>query len=319
LSNPNPAGDAAPRAALIEVSLAGMNAVRHAPWGSAIYDASSPLLNRRRLAAGFGAAIVAAGVPAVAQTPPESTFDRIRRTGVLRLSVLPGEMPFFRKDLTTGTWSGAAMKMAESIAAALGARLEYVEGTYATSVLDLQANKSDLAFALQPTPARALAIGFTRPYYMHPTGCVSRASFQARTWDDLNRPEVRIVSLIGSSLDPVLRRYTPKAQIVGARNGDDAVLLMQAGRGDCIVYGLIQALGVSAKLPDFSRVVVVRDPIVALPSGMGVQEEPDRRFRDFLDSWVDFNNGTRVIAGWIRDGLLEMGVKPEAIPADAGL
>ena len=36
----------------------------------------------------------------------EATFDRIRRTGVLRIAALPGEMPFFHKDLATGEWSG---------------------------------------------------------------------------------------------------------------------------------------------------------------------------------------------------------------------
>ena len=81
---------------------------------------------------------------------------------------------------------------------AFNAKLEYVESTYANSVLDLQANKVDLAFALNPTPQRALAIGFTRAYYMHPFGYVARRGFAARTWEDLNKPDVRVVSLIGS-------------------------------------------------------------------------------------------------------------------------
>jgi polar amino acid transport system substrate-binding protein len=277
------------------------------------------MTSRRSLAAGLGVA-VAASLPArAADAPAESTFDRIRRTGVLRISALPGEAPMFRKDLTTGEWSGASIQMARSIADAFGAKLTYVEGTYASSVLDLQANKVDLAFALQPTPARALAIGFSRPYYMHPFGIVSRADFKPSTWAELNRAEVRVITLIGSSLDPVLKRYAPNATLVGVHNGDEAVLALQSGHGDCIGYGLIQALACSAKVADFSRVAVIRGPVVALPSGMGVQEEADRRFRDFLDSWSDYYNGARVITGWIRDGLLAMGVRPETIPADADL
>jgi polar amino acid transport system substrate-binding protein len=102
---------------------------------------------------------VAATLPArAAELAPESSFERIRRTGLLRISALPGEAPFFHKDLTTGEWSGASMRMARSIAETMGVRLDYVKGTYASSVLDLQTNKVDLAFALQPTPARALAI-----------------------------------------------------------------------------------------------------------------------------------------------------------------
>jgi polar amino acid transport system substrate-binding protein len=277
---------------------------------------------RRFLSSALGAAAVAAVLRDTAVAHPaqeESTIDRVRRTGVLRIAVLPGEAPFFRKDLTTGEWSGAALDMARSIAGTLGVKLAYVEGTYASSVLDLQANKVDLAFALNPTPMRALAIGFSRPYFMNPISYLSRPSFDARTWADLNRPEVRVVSLIGSSSDPLLAHYAPKAQVIGAKDGDQAVLLMQSGRADCVSYGLLQALGASVKIPELNKVVVLREPHAALPSSMGMQEEPDRRFRDFIDSWADYNNGVRMIAGWLRDGLLAMGVKPETIPSDAWL
>jgi polar amino acid transport system substrate-binding protein len=284
--------------------------------------------SRRGLAGALGAGALGAGAvglaalttPAIAQpAPPESTFERVRRTGVLRIAALPGEAPFFHKDLSTGEWNGTAIAMARSIAGALGAKLDYVESTYANSVLDLQANKIDLAFALNPTPQRALAIGFTRPYYLHPFGFVARKGFDAKTWEDLNKPEVRCVSLIGSLSDNLLARYAPKATIVPAKQGDDAILLMQAGRADCIIYALIQALAVSSKAAMLEQVTLLKQPYVALPSAMGVQEEPDRRWRDFLDSWTEFNNGTRQTGVWIREGLLAMGVKPETIPASADL
>ncbi len=281
------------------------------------------MTTRRSLAGALGASAIGAvalAAPAIAQAPAsEATIDRVRRTGVLRIAALPGETPFFRKDLATGEWSGVAISMAKNIATTMGVKLAYVESTYSNSVLDLQANKIDLAFALNPTPQRALAIGFTRPYFLHPFGFVARKGFSAKTWADLNKPETRVVSLIGSLSDNLLARYAPKAQVIGAKAGDDAVLLMQGGRADCIIYALIQALSVSAKAPMLDQVTLLQDPYVALPSAMGVQQEPDRRWRDFLDSWADYNRGTRQIGGWIREGLLQMGVKPENIPDNADL
>jgi len=277
---------------------------------------------RRSLAGALGASTVVAAAlaaPAIAQPADESTFARVRRTGTIRIAVLPGEVPFFRKDLATGEWYGTALEMARDIGKAFNAKLEYVESTYSNSVLDLQANKIDLAFALNPTPVRALAIGFARPYYQHPFGFVAPPSFKARTWEDLNKPDVRVVSLIGSLMDVLLARYAPKATLVPAKAGDDAILLMQAGRADCIAYALIQALAVSGKVPALGQVTLLQDPLVALPSAMGVQEEPDRRWRDFLDSWTDYNRGTRQIGVWFREGLVQMGVKPENIPPNADL
>ena len=66
------------------------------------------------------------------------------------------------------------------------------------------------------------------------------------------------------------------------------------------------------------QVTLLQQPFVAVASALGVQEEPDRRWRDFLDSWIEYNRGSRQIAGWMRDALLAMGVKPESIPANAG-
>ncbi len=281
------------------------------------------MTTRRSLAGAIGAVTAAFAIgKASAQTAApsgEATMDRIRRSGVLRIAALPGEQPFFRKDLATGEWQGVAIDMARSMAGSLGAKLAFVESTYANSILDLQSNKVDLAFALNPTPLRALAIGFSEPYYMHPFGYVARKGFTAETWEDLNKPSVRVVSLIGALSDNLLARYAPKATVIGAKAGDDAVLLMQAGRADCIIYALIQALGVSAKAPMLSQVMLLQQPYVALPSAMGVQEEPDRRWRDFLNAWTEYNRGTRQVGAWMHDALLAMGVKPENIPANADL
>jgi len=76
--------------------------------------------------------------------------------------VLPGELPYFNKDLATGTWSGFSIEMANDIAKLLDVKLEFTESTYGNSILDLQANKVDLGFALNPTPQRALVVDFTK-------------------------------------------------------------------------------------------------------------------------------------------------------------
>ena len=146
---------------------------------------------------GFAAA---AALPAMffvgsakAQTVTESTLDRVTRTKQLRIPVVANSPPYFQKDALTGAWKGAAIEMATSIAGIWSAELVYVETTFGNSVLDVQSNKVDIAFALNPTPQRALAIGFTQPYYLHPFGYVARKGFPAKTWGDLNNPDIRVV------------------------------------------------------------------------------------------------------------------------------
>src|SRR5579864_5753964 len=154
----------------------------------------------RRSLAGVAALLPASALigSARAQSAAESTFDRVRRTKILRIAALPGELPYFSKDLATGEWSGACIDMAKDIAKVFDAQLEYIESTYGNSVLDLQSNKIDLAFALNPLPTRALSIGFTHPVIVHPFGCVARKGLDPNTWDDLNKPDIRVVYDIGS-------------------------------------------------------------------------------------------------------------------------
>src|SRR5438034_4004641 len=121
------------------------------------------MLSRRLFAASAAGAAAAAGASAVlageakAQTAPtDSTMERVKSSKVLRIAALPGEAPYFNKDLATGQWSGMCIDMAKDIASQFDGTVEYVESTYGNSVLDLQANKIDLAFALNPTPKRAL-------------------------------------------------------------------------------------------------------------------------------------------------------------------
>ena len=116
-----------------------------------------------RYALGIGSAAALSSAltsPASAQAASDNTLDRIRSSKVLRIAVLPGELPYFNKDLASGTWSGFSIDMANDIAKLLDVKLEYIESTYGNSILDLQANKIDLGFALNPTPQRALVVDF---------------------------------------------------------------------------------------------------------------------------------------------------------------
>jgi polar amino acid transport system substrate-binding protein len=272
-------------------------------------------LGRRGLAAGIGAAaLLAAARTARAQSGPETTFDRIRRTKVLRIAVLPGELPYFSKDLMSGEWSGAAISMANDIAKLFDAKLEYTESTYGNSVLDLQSNKIDLAFALNPTPQRTLSVAFCRPVLVHPFGCLTKKGLEPTVWDDLNKPGLKVVFDIGSTHEIAARRYCPKADLVGYKNRDDCTLALQSGRADAHIQAALLGLSTVGKNPALGPFHMLTAPFIALPSCMAVQREPDTRFREVLDSWVDMNRGTGQIREWLLEGMAKLGVTKEQVP-----
>ena len=281
------------------------------------------MLSRRLFAA---SAAVAAGASAViarearAETPAgESTFERIKRTKVLRIAALPGEAPYFNKDINTGAWSGMCVDMAKAMAANFDGEVEYLESTYGNSVLDLQSNKIDLAFSLNPTPKRAMVIDFTHAFYLHGFGMVGRKGFKAANWADLDKPDVKIAFDIGSVHEISARRFASHATLIALKTRDECVLAVQSGRADCVIMAVNLGLTAIKKNPSLGEFQMLHQPRIQLPTCMGVRKEANKDWRDFLNAWVDYNRGIQQIREWLYGGLAINGVKPEDIPPDVEL
>jgi polar amino acid transport system substrate-binding protein len=275
---------------------------------------------RYALATFSGAALsTALATSASAQAAADSTLDRIRAQKVLRIAVLPGELPYFNKDLATGTWSGFSIEMANDIARLLDVKLEYTESTYGNSILDLQANKIDLGFALNPTPQRALVVDFTNLVFPHPFGAMLKKGLEATTWADINKPEVRIAVDVGSANEAVARRFAPNASIKSLKSRDEVMLEMASGRVDCVVNALVLGLTAIAKNPNLGTYKILQSPAVTIASSMAVRHESDKRWRDFLSVWVDYSRGVGQMREWFVKGLGLSGVKPEDVPVELNI
>jgi len=275
---------------------------------------------RYALAIGSGVALSAAiTAPAKAEEAADNTLDKVRAAKVMRIAVLPGELPYFNKDLASGTWSGMCIEMANDIAKLLDVKLEYTESTYGNSILDLQANKIDVGFALNPTPQRALVVDFCGAVFHHPFGAMLKKGMEAKTWADINKPEVKIAVDVGSANEAVARRFAPNATIKSLKSRDEVMLEMSSGRVDCVVNALVLGLTAIAKNPNLGTYKILQTPSVAIPSSMAVRRESDKRWRDFLAVWVDYNRGIGQMREWFIKGLALSNVKPEDVPVELNI
>ena len=238
---------------------------------------------------------------------------------MLRIAVLPGELPYFNKDLATGTWSGFSIEMANDIAKLLDVKLEYTKSTYGNSILDLQANKIDLGFALNPTPQRALVVDFTNLVFPHPFGAMLKKGLEAKTWADINKPEVKIAVDVGSANEAVARRFAPNATIKSLKSRDEVMLEMASGRVDCVVNALVLGLTAIAKNPSLGTYKILQSPSVTVASSCAVRHEADKRWRDFLSVWIDYNRGIGQMREWFVQGFAFSGVKPEDVPVELSI
>jgi polar amino acid transport system substrate-binding protein len=100
---------------------------------------------------------------------------------------------------------------------------------------------------------------------------------------------------------------------------DECILAVQSGRADCVILAVNLGLTAVKKNPQLGEFQMLHKPRMQLPTCMGIRMEPDKRWRDFLNAWVDFNRGTQQIREWLYAGLAINGVKPEDVPADVEL
>jgi polar amino acid transport system substrate-binding protein len=94
---------------------------------------------------------------------------------------------------------------------------------------------------------------------------------------------------------------------------------VQSGRADCVILAVNLGLTAVKKNPALGEFQMLHQPRMQLPTCMGVRMEPDKRWREFLNAWVDYNRGIQQIREWLYAGLGINGVKPEDVPSDVEL
>ena len=277
-------------------------------------------MNRRdtfaALALTGGALAIGRSAPAIADTGGSTTLDRIRSTKILRTAVIVGQEPYFHKDLASGQWSGACIDMANDIAGKLGAKVALVESTWGNQILDLQAGKIDLAFAVNPTPERALVIDFSTPILVHSFTVITKKGLpKPETWAAIDVPGVKVAVDLGSSHEMIARRYLPKAEILGFKTRDEAILAVATGRADYNVSMAVLAISTVKKNPSLGTLAIPR-PVLTLPTNLGLRVEPDQRFKDFLSAWAEYNRSLGQTREWMINGFAAQGLALADIPAD---
>jgi polar amino acid transport system substrate-binding protein len=279
---------------------------------------NEPMTNRRQFIASVGAASVASGWAgqALAQVEAESAWARIHRTKVLRIGAVAGAAPYYHKDLASGEWQGFMIDFAKSLAGSLNAKLDINETTWGNSVLDLQSNKIDVFFGLNPTPARALVVDFSDPLFNNAFVLVARKGFSPKTWEELNKPDVKVAVDIGSSHDQMVTKTLPNAQIIRLEKAADATLAVQTGRADCQVLAVVLALTVISKNPTVGH-IVLPTPTQATTTNLGFRKEPDRQWVEYVNKWIAQTRASGKVKQVVLANMQALsGVKPDQVPTE---
>ena len=208
-------------------------------------------------------AVAAVAMPAFAQTavpaPGASPrIDAIKKAGVLRVGVL-ANAPWLVENTSGGgdAWSGPAWLLANEYAKRLGVKLQAVPVSHETKVPVLASNQVDISVTpLAETPERLKVVDFV--IYSTTSVCMfgltANPKFaQAKTVDDLNKPEITIAYYTGGGEEGWVKERFPKAQLRGvAGSGVAPVEEVMAKRADAVPINRVPWVAMGRKLTALS-------------------------------------------------------------------
>ncbi|NDW01905.1 transporter substrate-binding domain-containing protein [Salipiger sp. PrR002] len=277
-------------------------------------------MNRRTLLKTSVAGLFFAGTTGVAPlfAAPSEVPERIKAAGKLRIGGVTDAAPTFRKDMRSDEWSGIFIDVGRALAEDMGVELEIVTTTWGNSVLDLQADKIDLMFGLNPTPERRKAIDFSDAVFNNAFTLICHEDAIFETWEEYNRPEIRIAVDAGSSHDATVTRMLPKATILRFESVAEASIALQSGRADAQCFVMMLGLPVVKKNPSMGT-IVAPEPLQATTSHAGFQRTGDTALQDYVNAWL----AERRESGFIQEAVIRnmalVGVTPEDFPANVQL
>jgi polar amino acid transport system substrate-binding protein len=205
------------------------------------------------LAFALAASTAAADVPMPAPgTSPR--IDAIKKAGVLRVGVL-ANAPWLVEN-TSGqgeAWSGPAWILAKEYAKRLNVKLEAVPVSHETKVPVLASNQVDISVTpLAETPERLKVVDFI--IYSSTSVCMFGLSANlkfadAKSVDDLNRPEITIAYYTGGGEEGWVKERFPKATLRGvAGSGVAPVEEVMAKRADAVPINRVPWVAMGRKL-----------------------------------------------------------------------
>jgi polar amino acid transport system substrate-binding protein len=251
----------------------------------------------------------------VATADPNTTLERIRSSGVLKVPVMVGEEHGYVKDPQTGNWGGFYWEWAEDIAALLGVKAEPVETTWGNLAADFQANKVDIAFGLNPNPKRGLVVDYlTVPLFTDAWAIVAQKDFNKTSWKELNDPSVRLVVQKGSTMQVVADALTPKAKITIVEERPLGVLELKANRADAMLLAIFDAVKVQ---PEVGGKIILPSPMLRNPAFLAVKrEDGNEGFVNWLTNWTNQQRALGLAQGKLQQQFEKAGIDLKLLPPE---
>jgi polar amino acid transport system substrate-binding protein len=162
-------------------------------------------------------------------------LDEIIKSGEIRVGVNP-TLPPLGKFNEKNEIIGFDVDVATELAKMLGVKLQVVQVGSPDRIPFVTSGKIDFVMgAMTRNPERAKVIDFTVPVHTEVFGVLTTEGKPFEKVQDLNKPEVTLVQVRGSTPVKYIEDNLKNAKVVLLDNYPDAIRAIAQGRGDAII------------------------------------------------------------------------------------
>ena len=216
-------------------------------------------------------------LPAMAaDTPaPETAYDRVMRTGILRCGYILVP-PQLGKDPNTGQLSGLMVDVMNEIGKRLNLDIRWTEEVnFATMSSGLQTGRYDaICFSLYRLPSAAKVMAYTRPLFYSATDIYVRSNdhrFDAQQTTRLNSPDISIATIDAEMSAIIAQDSFPHAKTLSLPAGTDITQLLlnvADGKADVTFVNRFIASGFLVANPGRVRNIEGTEPLRVFSHGI---------------------------------------------------
>ena len=177
---------------------------------------------------GLSLALAVGGAAAAVE---DNVMKQLVPTGTLRVGVAyaPSATPIFVAKDTSGDVHGVARDLGTALAKTLGVPPELVVKATTGELTDaLTAGAIDIGF-MPADDARRQRVDFSPPYFIIESTYLVAGAPDIKTLADVDRPDMTVVGIAGSTTMAAAGRTLKVAKLVPAKSVDEAMAMMGSG------------------------------------------------------------------------------------------
>jgi len=246
--------------------------------------------------------VAAFNTHALAQSTAQSTLEKIKREGVIKVCT-PQVVPDLYKDAKTGQWSGVMADLLNTMAEWMKVKWQPVEvGGFDAALLTLKQGNCDLiGSSMVYNAPRAMEVNFIRPFGAKGINAVVLKTNPKglKTPLDLNSADVTIVTSLGSREHETATRLFPKAKLMAVKVPAAIQILEHVKRGDATV-AVLPTITVKwwLQVPENAAWGIMAFPdqdFGYAPNGWAIRYG-DSDWKDFLDNYSGYIAANNIAA-----------------------